>query len=63
MKKLSLKNVKNALSRKEMRAISGGYGTNRCGISCNANDDCSCDLVCPACVTSAGSKKCGALAA
>ena len=25
MKKISLKNVKSALSRKEMRAISGGY--------------------------------------
>lgn len=26
MKKLSLRNVKNTLSRKEMKAVSGGYG-------------------------------------
>jgi hypothetical protein len=26
MKKLSLSNAKNTLSRKEMKAISGGYG-------------------------------------
>jgi natural product precursor len=27
MKKLSLKNAKNTLSRKEMKAIAGGYGS------------------------------------
>ncbi|CAA9203688.1 hypothetical protein FLA105534_04868 [Flavobacterium bizetiae] len=30
MQKISLKNVKSALSRKEMRAISGGYSVLYC---------------------------------
>jgi len=33
MKKISLKNVKGALSRKEMKAISGGYSW----LYCSAN--------------------------
>jgi hypothetical protein len=35
MKKLSLKNAKNLLSRKEMKEITGGYG--HCGSRCGVN--------------------------
>lgn len=33
MKKISLKNVKETLSRKEMRAISGGYSWLYCSVN------------------------------
>ncbi|MBZ4042603.1 TIGR04149 family rSAM-modified RiPP [Flavobacterium hibisci] len=38
MKKLSLKTAKNVLSRKEMKAISGGYGQdiNQCWLWCKS---------------------------
>lgn len=51
MKKISLKNVKETLSRKEMRAIAGGYGggrTGNCGDECYNDDQCG-DNHCPAC--------------
>lgn len=38
MKKISLKNVKDTLSRKEMRTIAGGYGTT-C-TSCTRGSEC-----------------------
>jgi len=36
MKKLSLKTAQNALSRKELKMINGGYG--EFGTSCNCGD-------------------------
>ena len=51
MKKISLKSVKNALSRDEMRVIAGGCGAfshNTCGgIPCSSN--LGCDSYCPVC--------------
>jgi natural product precursor len=35
MKRISLKNVKETLSRKEMRTIWGGYG-----VGCNTRSEC-----------------------
>lgn len=46
MKKISLKNVKETLSRKEMRVIAGGYGSGpKCG-ACSSAYDCgsSCNI-------------------
>jgi natural product precursor len=41
MKKISLKNVKETLSRKEMRVIAGGYGAAGCPANrCNGNGTC-----------------------
>lgn len=44
MKKISLKNVKETLSRKEMRSIAGGYNWNP-----NCNMPCYMDLQCQMC--------------
>lgn len=51
MKKLSLKNAKSMLSRKEMKAINGGYGGyssyDQCVVMCisEPNGSCAYDLV------------------
>jgi natural product precursor len=51
MKKISLKNVKETLSRKEMRVIAGGYGgvTPGCGETCSSDSFCSTNSSCPCC--------------
>lgn len=59
MKKLSLKNVKETLSRKEMRVIAGGYGGGGCP-SCSSPYDCSskCGNACQTSNAGAGSSYC-----
>ena len=52
MKKISLKEVKNGLSRDEMRAISGGSGcsandSGMCGVPCVPNNSSFCKRSCP----------------
>lgn len=54
MKKLSLKNAKNLLSRKEMKAINGGYysASPGCGEECGDNGvvcQGTCGVCGPAC--------------
>ncbi|MEN9655744.1 MAG: hypothetical protein RL311_670 [Bacteroidota bacterium] len=42
MKKISLKNVKETLSRKEMKVISGGYGNYGCQATrCGSGGTCA----------------------
>jgi hypothetical protein len=41
MKKISLKNVKETLSRKEMRTIAGGYSTGKACGACASAYDCA----------------------
>ena len=58
MKKISLKNAENALSRNEMKIIMAGrrIATPDCGEPCDTDTFCSTNNSCPCC--NAG--KCGA---
>ena len=50
MKKISLKNMENALSRKEMRTIMAGRrATPECSESCDSDGFCSGNSSCPCC--------------
>jgi hypothetical protein len=63
MKKLSLKNAKRMLSRKEMKAINGGGygGSGDCTNQCNDDSDCSCIQNCHGYSTGSGSQHCATL--